>query len=208
MALLKDKIIVIKSLDYSEADKILTVFGKRYGRQTLIAKGLRKITSKNRGNMQTLSMSNISYYEGKGMGLLRESDLVTMLDFGEVDMKAAQRLLVMLNRMLPEGQSEPEIFNKLEALLSGEFSIKRVNKLAFLVLKEAGLLPDTDSCVITGETDDLNYFDPKSLGLVSEKAVQLGKIEISTLLVTKGLDYGSKEICSALDRYIEGVVSA
>ena len=76
----RDIVTVIKSVNYSEADKILTVFGKNSGKFTLFAKGIRKINSKNRGNMQTLSTSSISYYEGRGMPLLTESKLINCID--------------------------------------------------------------------------------------------------------------------------------
>ena len=63
----KDTVIVLKSVNYSEADKVLTVLGKYTGKFSLFAKGIRKINSKNRGNMQTLSISDISFYEGRGL---------------------------------------------------------------------------------------------------------------------------------------------
>jgi DNA repair protein RecO (recombination protein O) len=72
----KDTIIIIKSVNYSEADKVLTVFGKLNGKFALFAKGIRKINSKNRGNMQTLCISDISFYEGKGLPVLTESQLI------------------------------------------------------------------------------------------------------------------------------------
>ena len=44
----RDIVTVIKSVNYSEADKILTVFGRELGKFTLFAKSMRKINSKNR----------------------------------------------------------------------------------------------------------------------------------------------------------------
>ena len=72
----RDTVIVLKSINYSEADRVLTVFGKYTGKFTLFAKGIRKINSKNRGNIQTLNVCDISFYEGKGLPLLTESQLI------------------------------------------------------------------------------------------------------------------------------------
>ncbi|MDD4382409.1 MAG: DNA repair protein RecO, partial [Candidatus Dojkabacteria bacterium] len=83
----KDIVTIIKSINYSEADKILTVFGREYGKFSLFAKGIRKINSKNRGNMQTLCTSNIAFYQGKGMPVLTESQLVRTLDLDKLNVK-------------------------------------------------------------------------------------------------------------------------
>jgi len=37
----RDTVTVIKSINYSEADKILTVFGREFGKFSLFAKGIR-----------------------------------------------------------------------------------------------------------------------------------------------------------------------
>ncbi|HRY22702.1 MAG TPA: DNA repair protein RecO, partial [Candidatus Dojkabacteria bacterium] len=94
----KDLVTVIKSVNYSEADKILTVFGKHSGKFTLFARSIRKINSKNRGNMQTLSTSEISFYEGRGMPLLTESQLVRSVDTEHLNVENIRRILFMLNK--------------------------------------------------------------------------------------------------------------
>src|SRR5690606_11974084 len=96
----RDTVFVLKSLDYSETDKILTVFGLEAGKFSLIAKGIRKISSKNRGNMQTLSLSAISYYKGQGMGVLMETQNLAYIDFLSEDMEDLQRVLLLLNKLL------------------------------------------------------------------------------------------------------------
>ena len=100
----RDIVTVIKSVNYSEADKVLTVFGKERGKFVLFAKGIRKINSKNRGNMQTFSTSKISFYEGKGMPLLTESELVDSLDLDNLHVTNVKRVLFMLNSFFQEGE--------------------------------------------------------------------------------------------------------
>jgi DNA repair protein RecO (recombination protein O) len=78
MSIFKDEVVVIKSVNFKEADKILFVYGKNFGKFPLVAKGIRKIESMNRGNMQTLSVSNISFYKNQGMAVLTESSNVIL----------------------------------------------------------------------------------------------------------------------------------
>ena len=97
----KDTVTVIKSVNYSEADKILTVFGKHVGKFAVFARGIRKINSKNRGNMQTLSTSKIEFYEGKGLPLLTESQLVLSCYPKDLkdNMHKIERVLVLFNNI-------------------------------------------------------------------------------------------------------------
>lgn len=208
MALLKDEVIVIKSLDFKEADKILTLFGRKTGKLAVIAKGIRRMTSKNRGNMQTLSISSISYYEGKSLGILRETELVSMPDFTKMDMNAVERVLVIINKMVPEKQPESEIYDKLKGLLmGGEFNMERINKFRFLILRELGLLPDSNRCIYTDD-DDVKYIDKESLGMVSELAVKQGLVGKGKLLPIKSLKYDDPKLTESLDRYITIQIAA
>ena len=116
----RDIVTVIKSVNYSEADKVLTVFGRERGKFTLFAKGIRKINSKNRGNVQTLSTSRISFFEGKGMPLLTESELVNTLDLDNLQVENVRRILYMLNKFLQEGDAYPELFDSLQNALKKE----------------------------------------------------------------------------------------
>ncbi|MFH1792345.1 MAG: DNA repair protein RecO, partial [Patescibacteria group bacterium] len=44
--------IILATKDYSEADRILVVYTKDFGKLSLIAKGVRKTTSKKRGHLE------------------------------------------------------------------------------------------------------------------------------------------------------------
>ena len=113
----RDIVTVIKSVNYSEADKILTVFGRERGKFTLFAKGIRKINSKNRGNMQTLCTSSISFFEGKGMPLLTESQLECTLDIEHLHVQNVRRILFLLNKFIIEGEQYPPLFDSLHRAL-------------------------------------------------------------------------------------------
>lgn len=198
----KDTAVVIKSINYSEADKILIVFGRNFGKYSLFAKSLRKITSKNRGNMQTLWTSNISFYEGKGMPVLTESELVNSIDYDHntLDIKNAERILFLLNHLLEEYDPYPEIFNLLQSVLQRKLSLDSVNKFRIKFLKEAGFLQDWSVCSKCGNKNT-RYLNLRSFALVCEncysskdKAERIGKDL-----------YKSERFTKALDRYIKKI---
>jgi DNA repair protein RecO (recombination protein O) len=198
----KDTVTVIKSINYSEADKILTVFGKYNGKFTLIAKGLRKITSKNRGNMQTLATSNISYFEGRGLPILTESELIHMPEFSsDMNISNMERILYMLNRFLVEGESNEKIFNLLQRILLEEITTSRLNKFRIQMLKDLGFLSEFDICEKCGTHEDLKYFDPQIFGLICKncysktlKGVKLSKDIYSKSVFTESLDKYIKKV--------------
>ena len=197
----KDTVVVIKSINYSEADKILTVFGRELGKFTLFARSIRKINSKNRGNMQTLCTSKISFYEGKGMPLLTESQSVTGLDIDNLEMQNVKRTLFMLNKFLQEYDPYPKLFDALQKALKMDLDTKSTNKLRIQFLKEMGFLNDFKSCIHCGSQKDIKYLDTKNFALVCKNCYSNRNSK------PLGEDpYRSSVLTNTLDNYIKKVV--
>lgn len=196
----RDIVTIIKSVNYSEADKVLTVFGRENGKFTLFAKGIRKINSKNRGNMQTLSTSKVSFFEGRGMPLLTESELVSILDLENLNVANVRRVLFMLNKFLQEGDSYPALFDSLQNALKKELSLEATNKVRIIFLKEMGFLEDFTHCRYCNTKSDLFYLDKKNFALVCKNCYTkyggkpLGKLPYESKVLTDALDYYIKKI--------------
>jgi DNA repair protein RecO (recombination protein O) len=58
--------IILRRVDYGEADKILTVLTPDYGKLSLMAKGARREKSKLAGGIELFSISHISFIRGRG----------------------------------------------------------------------------------------------------------------------------------------------
>ena len=197
----KDTVTVIKSINYSEADKILTVFGRQLGKFTLFARSIRKINSKNRGNMQTLCSSKISFYEGKGMPLLTESEFVSNLNTDNLNVENVRRVLFMLNKFLQEYDPYPKLFDALQIVIINDLDTSSVNKLRIKFLKEMGFLNDFSSCINCGSKNDLKYIDEKNFALLCKNCYSKGNSK------PLGKDpYTSPVLTQILDRYIKKVV--
>ncbi len=198
----RDIVTVIKSVNYSEADKILTVFGRYNGKFTIIAKSIRKIASKNRGNMQTLSTSDISYYEGKGLPILTETQYVNIPEFKTgMNIQNIERILYILNRFLMEGDPNSKVFDLLQNLLNEEITNERVNKFRIQLLKDLGFLQEFSECESCSSTEHLEYFDPSSFGLICKncyskhsKGVKLSKDIYNNSVFTESLDKYVKKV--------------
>lgn len=200
----KDTVFVLKSVNYSEADKVLTVFGKYLGKFPLFAKSIRKINSKNRGNMQTLNTCNISFYEGKGLPVLTESELVYAPDTQILKRRVEEisRVLNMLNRILQEYDPNQKVFNMLVSISKRNFDIESVNRFRTIFLKEMGFLADFSVCSMCGSKDDLKYIDLSSFALLCKNCYS----KAGKGYKLKDNVYTDESFTQALDMYIKRVI--
>lgn len=120
MSLYKAEAIILKARNYSEADKILTLFTKEYGKVEALARGVRKIKSKNRGAVQPFSRSQIMLYKGRTVDTVTQCELIE--GFPEIRsnldcLAYAGYLTELTNLLQPEHEQNVELYYLLLAAL-------------------------------------------------------------------------------------------
>lgn len=208
MALQKDHVLVLKSVDFSEADRILTVFGRLKGKFGIIAKGIRKMESKNRGNIQTLTISKISYFEGQNLGVLREAEATHNPDFRTDQIENAHKFIYLLNKLMPEDESDEVVFKMILDLYTTDFSLRDVNRFRLKLLQHLGYMPDLKSCSRCGESKPLVYISTVDFRMMCEECYQSNTSEKSLYQNVKDFRYESPKMTRALEDYIKGVIDA
>ncbi|KKS78414.1 MAG: repair protein RecO protein [Candidatus Woesebacteria bacterium GW2011_GWB1_43_14] len=68
--------VVLASRDYSEADKILVVLSKDFGRVSLIAKGVKKLKSRKRGHVEIFNHIKFQAARGKSLDIITEAEII------------------------------------------------------------------------------------------------------------------------------------
>lgn len=68
--------IILAIKDYSEADRIIVVYTKDFGKLVLIAKGVRRTKSKKRGHLEIFNHIKFSAVRTKGLDIMVEVDLI------------------------------------------------------------------------------------------------------------------------------------
>jgi len=202
----RDRVVILKSINYSEADKILIVFGKEFGKFSLLAKGMRKLTSKNRGNMQTLSIADISFYKGQGMPLLLETKAVVIPDFTILDIDNTRRVLHLVSRLTGEEQPYPKVFDALVSAIKGGLDDERTNRFRVLLLIEEGLIHDMRQCSICGKSIDLDFFQLSSFVLICKNCYSSKKWPSSDIIGTAHNLYSNSKFVKAMDSYIDNLL--
>lgn len=168
--------MVLRSLRYGEADRILHVYTPHHGRLGAIAKGVRRTRSRFGGRLEPLTRVELQLHVGR-------SDLHTVTSADTVDphrrlrengaaLDGAVRACDAVARLFDTGDAHPEVFNLLcneLTLLDGDPARATLsNQLAFRLklLLAAGFAPQLTACATCGEREHLQGFSGAAGGMV------------------------------------------
>jgi DNA repair protein RecO (recombination protein O) len=109
--------VVLKSLKYRDSDKIFTLLSKEKGKISAIGRGVRKISSRRNGNLDTLNLISVSIHEDRvGFKSIEEVKTIESFknlkkDFGKS--VKAYYLIELVHKSIEEDEPVPEVFNLL-----------------------------------------------------------------------------------------------
>lgn len=185
--------IVLKRKNTKEADRILTLYTKKYGKIQALGKGVKKTTSKLAGHLEPFYLIQVSLVEGKTFKII--SDAKTINNFKEIrdDLKKttlAYFICEVIDKMTVENEENIAVFNltkKTFEFLSREEKIDLVlSYFLFNFLSYIGFKPSFDYCVrcqksIKGEKN--LFFSYKDGGVVHQKCATKEDVLISPNLI-------------------------
>jgi len=145
--------IVLGRRDYGEADRILTLYSPDRGKLNAIAKGVRKLTSRQCGQVELFSLAHVLLAEGRTMDVVTQAEMVEPFaglrgDLGRTTY--AYHVAETTDRFVREGSGSPATFRLLLdtlAALSGAPEpsiIARYFELRLLDL--SGYRPEFHTC--------------------------------------------------------------
>jgi len=175
-ALLKTEAVVLRSIRYGEADRILHLYTPHRGRIGAIAKGVRRTSSRFGGRLEPFFRLRVELHEGRGE-LLTVTGAQTltghpMLRASARSLDAAARACDAVGLLFETGDPHPNVFNllchKLALLDADPASATRAGALAFRLklLHAAGLAPQLSACAGCGEDEHLVGFSGAAGGVV------------------------------------------
>jgi DNA repair protein RecO (recombination protein O) len=135
--------IVIKRTNFSEADRILTVFTKKHGKIKMLAKGVRRITSKRGPNIEVFNEVSVFIHHGKTFDILTEVELQNSFSKIRKNLDLvglAFHVCELVDNLCPENEPHPQVYENLREVLS-ELDSGLVNKFERNLLIELGYLP-------------------------------------------------------------------
>ncbi|MGH2910642.1 MAG: DNA repair protein RecO [Solirubrobacteraceae bacterium] len=185
---LRTEAVVLRSIRYGEADRILHLYTLDHGRMSAIAKGARRARSRFGARLEPFLRVRVHLHEGR-------SDLLTVTGVDTVathaglrehaaTLDAAARACDAVARLFETREPHPEVFHLLAAelaLLASDPAHGRAgNGLAFRLklLLAAGIVPQLSGCAVCGETEHLRGFSGAAGGVVCE-ACEAGSFPLS-----------------------------
>jgi DNA repair protein RecO (recombination protein O) len=132
--LYKTEGIVLKSMEYEEADKIVTIYTKDYGKITAIAKGVRKTKSKFGSSLEILTHSVFLFYKGRNIDIVSQTEILESFfsTSKEVTKFAfAANCVEVINKLTEEREINIALFNLLKEVLH---NLRKANDSKLLTL--------------------------------------------------------------------------
>ncbi|KKQ99600.1 MAG: repair protein RecO protein [Microgenomates group bacterium GW2011_GWC1_39_12] len=111
---------ILRRSNVGEADKILTIFSKKIGKFRVIAKGIRKISSRRGPHVDLFNEVSMMLHHGKTMDIVTEVATITTYRTGLstwIRMRAAYLAVEILDKLVPEHVEHQDIYNSLHETL-------------------------------------------------------------------------------------------
>lgn len=201
----KTRCIILKSMDYRDYDAIVTVYSKEYGKISFLARGIRRMKSKNAGSLLPYTEAEIQfdYHPDKTMFTLKTASTMHMWRHMHEDLEASAAASVIAEAsdgLLYQEVKDESIYDKLfQAMVlldSKENSVTVISLFLIELMKNSGIVPDVDECVICGNKQ-VNTISIEDGGFLCQKHMnERGLFQMSAsslkrfrLLVKGGLEH-------------------
>lgn len=135
--------IVIKRKSFGEADRILTLFTKKQGKIKVLAKGVRRITSRRGPNVELFNQVELSLHQGRTFDTLTEAAVINTfpnirknLDLVGLSFHVCE----IVDGLCPENQPHEKIYDLIIEIFK-QLDYGLIQTFEKNVLQELGYLP-------------------------------------------------------------------
>ncbi len=180
--------IIIKRSNFGEADRILTILTPFRGKIKVIAKGVRRITSRRGGNVESLNKVRMQLFKGSGLSILTEAESIETYPKIKSDLVVltyATHVAELIDRLIPEDQLNPTIYKLFEIVLT---LLEKNPRQIFIRAFEVKLLSDLgfwsiDQVEVEGEIkklledlDSKSWVEISQMEVTPEQSLELERI--------------------------------
>lgn len=142
--------IILKRRNLGEADRILTVFSLQKGKISVLAKGVRRITSRRSGNVELLNRSLMYLHPAKSFLILTEASTLDSFSKIKSDLTLstyAYHIIELIDKLTAENQENYKLYTELvevlrrlerkpRQVLIRAFEVKILSNLGFVSFRE------------------------------------------------------------------------
>jgi DNA repair protein RecO (recombination protein O) len=147
--------IVLRRIDFGEADRVLVLYTRERGKMPVVAKGIRRISSRSAGHLELFSRTEIQLAKGANLDVVTQAEIRDPYRALREDLtrtSTAYLIAELTDALTEEAIEQPELFDLLSATFSalGVADDPRLLAAHFqlLLLDAAGLRPVLMQCVV------------------------------------------------------------
>ena len=108
--------IVLRRMNLGEADRLLTLYTPEWGKIRVLAKGVRKPTSRKAGHLELFTHSRLLIAKGRSLDIVTQAETITpflLLRKDLIRTSYAYYVAELVDRFLEEGEESPALFRLL-----------------------------------------------------------------------------------------------
>ncbi|XEC96825.1 DNA repair protein RecO [Paenibacillus tarimensis] len=154
--------IVIRSMDYGEGNKIVTLLTNSHGKQGIVIRGAKKLKSRHGSLAQLFTHGEFVFFKKSGLGTLNHGEMIEShhLLREKLDLLAyASYAVELVDKALQDEEAGTYIFEQLKACLTalqeGKDPQVSVHLFEMKMLEAAGYAPELEVCIGCGSPDGL-----------------------------------------------------
>lgn len=192
------RVVVLRTYDLGESDRILVLATNERGLVRAVAKGVRKTASRFGSRLEPFMVSDCHLAEGRSLDRVTQAVSVASYGIGIVQdydafmyASALAELTEVLWRDDPQAEYFDLVHGAVAALARRRYPPQQVfDAFALRAMARSGWDMSVDACAVTGETQGLTSFSPSHGGVLSTALVRLPGATI--------LRPGTRELLSSL----------
>lgn len=168
--------IVLKTQDYGEANKIVTLFSREGGKITAMARGSKKPASRLAAITQPFTHGSFLIQQGRGMGTMQQGEQLESYRHIRQDIEAtayASFIVELIDRAVDDRSPQPSIFNLLQHALhaiSEEYDPEAIALFVeWKMLPVTGIYPTLHQCTNCGATEGEFAFSFQQIGFLCHR---------------------------------------
>lgn len=177
--------IVLRTQDYGETHKLVTILTKEIGKITAISRGASKPRSRLSAVSQLFIEAEYLLYIPQGLATLRQGDVISTYRHIRADLTRtayAAYTIELTDRIIEERNADLYIYNELKTTMQwindAEAYLIPVMMYEMKLFQKGGFAPVVDQCVNCRQSEGLVAFSVQEGGVLCDRCITIDRYAV------------------------------
>jgi DNA repair protein RecO (recombination protein O) len=184
----RDEVVVLRTHKLGEADRIVTMLGRRHGKIRAVAKGVRRTSSKFGARLEPFMVADVQLHQGRSLDIVQQAESLGAYGAdiaAHYDRYTSAHAMVETADRLNEAEATAQqyllLVGGLRALARGEHAARSVlDSYLLRAMALSGWAPGLEECARCGRPGDHESFVAQLGGLVCLDCAPVGAARIAS----------------------------